>query len=286
MIYFKTLPSIRYSVFSFGSPRSYSCETEGSIELYHIERCVDPDCVWPNPSESSLSPRKRYLDDAELPGSGNEWDMGTLTSELSPSRLKIRIRRHSMSGASITRVLDAKEIAKAGNLNKKLSDRIWDEVINEDIPMKTLKKKESVQITRVKYAEKPRPNSTDTYVHGRVQTSQSVRIARVTSFLAKTPTIDPSNEEPCSSTHLNNISEVHNRYHSSRNFKKNQVTVTRVPFAHQKKQSKRHFLLPDDATHSSLGGSSSAISMLPHSRKRRRISTSITQMLQKKIKDN
>ena len=257
---------------SFGSPRSYICEREGSIELYHIERCIDPDCIRPNPKESSLIPQKRYLGNGELPDSGNEWDMVILAGDLSASTMKIRIRRHSMSGASVTRIVDTEDTSNVGN-------RIVDEVITNQIPMKNLKKRGNIQITRVKYAEKPRPNSIDTGLYGNsVNDTQSVRIARVTSFLAKIPMIDPSNEERCSSIDRSSTHfvETHKRLHLSRNINKNQVTVIRVPFAHHKKESKKHFLLPDDATHSSFGGSSSALPILSHSRKHRRILTSLT----------
>ena len=257
--------------FSLNAARPYVYENEASIELYHIERCMDPDCSWPNlPDrwESSLISRKRHTDgknsshsqmkrlnsllltEENSVESGNEWEMLEIGSDLPSSRMKTRPRRQSMSGVSVTRIKSSEKLSNIGNPHIKHPDRSLDELTSE-LSEKNRKNAQNVQITRVKYAEKPRPHS-------------SARIVRVTSLLSKTPTSDRS-------------------LRFSGNTKKNQVAVTRVPFHHQKKQI---FLRDDETAHSALSISSSTIPILSRSKRIRHPSSSIAPISSKKIKDN
>ncbi len=234
---------------------------EGTIELYHIERCIDPDCRWPNlssPSNTFLTSQKKYLTYSASNESVNSFSTTRTAISNSTTNAKYRFRRKPMPGISVTKVKSGQEIYTVGNPDIRSPDRLSNEETNE-LPLTKLKNRGNVKISRMKSMIKPRPYSMDTYgqvndtlkyVHKRSSTCQrtgGVKIVRVTNVLAK-PSIQNScqsinNQTTCLTT-IDETKEI--SYRCEVDNKKDKSTGRHGWSAYQQKEPDTLYLSPVD----------------------------------------
>jgi hypothetical protein len=250
-------------IFSPLGDRLYGFKQKGSIELYHIDRCTDPNChlkdtsilpdifsflqkkyaIYSSSTDSvvNFSPNRTAFSNLHITmksGSiedANESEMIDFRGNGSLPMVGDRSACKPMASISFRKIKLVNKISATGNRNIKPPNHISNEGTN-DLSVVKLMKNGKVKLSRMKSKMEPNNDRTESHEEAspRFDIADGVRFVQVGNVVAK-PSIQHSNNRKPTCLDANENTAA--SFRSSGNVKNNKVTVTHVMSTHRQKES-------------------------------------------------